>query len=78
MSIDELVKSAQFMVDSDGTKKAVVLDMIAWEELLSLLDDLPDTTAAEEAYAEYKNDPSTARPWSEVEVDMVAEGLLDE
>ena len=78
MSIDNLVKSAQFMVDSHGTKKAVVLDMVAWEELLALLNDLTDTTAAEESYEEYQRDPSTARPWTEVEADMVAEGLLDE
>lgn len=78
MSITELVKSAQFMVDADGTKKAVVLDMAVWEELLTLLDDLTDTVEAAEAYEEYRRDPSTARPWSEVEAELRAEELQDE
>ncbi|MCB0212642.1 MAG: hypothetical protein KDJ52_25080 [Anaerolineae bacterium] len=78
MSIDEIVKSAQFMVDANGTKKAVVLDMALWNELLTLLDDLTDTAAAAEAYEEYLHDPSTARPWSEVEVELLAEEAQDD
>ena len=73
MSITELVKSAQFMIDADGTKKAVVLDMAVWEELLTLLDYLTDTVEAAEAYEEYRRDPSTARPWSEVEAELLAQ-----
>jgi hypothetical protein len=42
MSVLELIKSAQFMVDGAGNKKAVVLDMAMWEELLTLLEDLED------------------------------------
>lgn len=74
MSIADLVKSAQFMVDADGTKRAVVLDMAVWEELLALLDDLTDTDEAVAAYEEYRRDPSTVRPWSEVEAELLAEG----
>jgi hypothetical protein len=77
MSITDLVKSAQFMVDADGTKKAVVLDMAVWEELLILLDDLSDTTEAAAAYEEYRHDPSTARPWAEVEAELLAEEAQD-
>ena len=78
MIITELVKSAQFMVDADGTKKAVVLDMAVWDELLTLLGDLTDTVDAAEAYEEYRRDPSTARPWTEVEAELLVEELSDE
>jgi hypothetical protein len=81
MSITELVASAQFVVDAEGNRKAVVLDLPIWEELLNLLDeldDLTDTAAAVAAYQEYKQDPSTARPWVEVEAEFVTKGLLDE
>lgn len=77
MSITEIVKSAQFMVDADGTKKAVVLDMDVWDELLTLLDDLTDTAAAVAAYEEYRRDPTTARPWSDVEATLLAEEAQD-
>lgn len=78
MSIHDLVRSAQFMVDADGTKKAVVLDMSVWEELLTLLDDLTDTDEAIEAYQEYRRDPSTARPWAEVEAELTTPESLND
>ena len=40
MLITELLQSAQFVVDADANKKAVVLDYTIWEELLTLLEDL--------------------------------------
>ena len=42
MSVVELIKSAQFVVDSAGNRKAVQLDLTVWEELISLLEDLED------------------------------------
>lgn len=76
MSITELVESAQFVVDAEGNKQAVVLDLTAWEALLKLLDefeDLTDVAAAVEAYEEYRRDPASARPWAEVEAELVSE-----
>jgi hypothetical protein len=32
----------QFLVDADGHKRSVVLDLATWEELLTLLEDLED------------------------------------
>jgi len=42
MSITDLLQKAQFLVDANGDKKAVVLDYATWDELLTMLEDLED------------------------------------
>ena len=42
MHMIELIDSARFVVDSEGHKKAVLLDFERWQELLELLEDLAD------------------------------------
>ena len=40
--IEELLTNAQFLVDASGNKTAVQIDYTAWEELLTVLEDLED------------------------------------
>ena len=42
MSVTEMLNKAEFLVDDNGNKKAVVLDMALWRELLQMLEDLED------------------------------------
>ncbi len=42
MSIKEILQSAEYVIDANGKKKAVVVDLSAWEEILTLLEDLED------------------------------------
>lgn len=42
MTVTEMPRAAQYLVDADGNKQAVVLDWVVWEELLLLLEDLED------------------------------------
>ena len=42
MQISELIEKAQFVTDSAGKKRAVLLDYALWEELLELLEDSED------------------------------------
>jgi len=42
MSVAELLQSAQFVVDADGHKKAVIVNLEVWEELLTILEDVED------------------------------------
>ena len=39
MSITELTQKAQFVTDSAGHRRAVLVDLAVWEELLALLTD---------------------------------------
>jgi PHD/YefM family antitoxin component YafN of YafNO toxin-antitoxin module len=55
--------------------------VIAYEDYVALreqLDDLRAARRAAEAYEAWKQEPSRARPWQEVEEELIAEGLLDE
>ena len=42
MSVNELVQSARFLVDANGNKTAIVIDLSAWQEMLTLLEDSED------------------------------------
>ena len=62
MSITELLKTAQFVVDGSGNRKAVQLDLPVWEELLTLLEDLEDTGEIEQLQQE----DDELIPWEQV------------
>ena len=49
MRIAELVKSAEYVVDVEGNKKAVLLDVALWEELLALLEHVAEPEAPQAA-----------------------------
>lgn len=56
-----------------------VAAVIAYEDFLALQDELDDLRAARRAtaiYAEWKQDPSSARPYTEFRAELVAEGVL--
>jgi hypothetical protein len=52
MSTVELIESAQFLVDASGHKRAVVLDLAAWREILQKLTLLDDDEAELQAVRE--------------------------
>ncbi len=47
MRANELIEKAQFVTDSNGNKKAVLLDYTFWEELVELLQDVEDSREVE-------------------------------
>jgi hypothetical protein len=42
MTVTEILRSVQFVMDQDGNPTAAVLSMEAWEAFLSLLEDAED------------------------------------
>ena len=40
MNIKELLQSAEYVVAVNGKRKATVVDLARWEEILTLLEDL--------------------------------------
>ena len=71
MTVTELLQTAQFLVDSSGDKKAVVLDYAIWDDLMTLLEDLED---AEEirTLSEAKEE---AIPWELAKAELRVEGI---
>ena len=43
MSVAEILQNVRFVIDTDGTKKAVLLDYSLWKELLTQLENLGRT-----------------------------------
>ena len=66
MSETTLHWSVQYVVDSDGHKSAVLVDLDVWEQILTLLEDLED---AEEIHRAQKEDEE-AIPWEQVKADL--------
>jgi hypothetical protein len=59
MSVAELMNSVQYLIDANGDKKAVVLDLAVWEEIVTVLErtETHDTSveAAQDADRERRN-----------------------
>jgi hypothetical protein len=68
---DMLLQSAQFLVDNDGHKKAVLLDMTIWQELLELLEDLEDA----EEMTQLRRSGDEAIPWEQAKTELRKQGV---
>ena len=66
------------VIERNGKAVAVLIPVEDYQELQEALDDLRATRRANAAYSEYKNNPESGRPWSEVRTELVNERLLDE
>lgn len=52
MTTMELLNSAQFIIDKDGHKKAVVIEVAVWQEIVTALEKLDTLEAASEPEGE--------------------------
>ena len=68
MSVSEVLQQAQFLVDEEGVKKAVVFDYSLWEELLTLLEDLED--AEEISRLREAGEDEEALPWEQAKEEL--------
>jgi hypothetical protein len=71
VSTTELLQTAQFLIDTNGNKKAVVLDYVLWEELLTLLEDLEDA----EEIRRLHEAGEEAIPWEQAKAELRGEGI---
>ena len=72
MSINDLLRTAEFLVDAEGNKKAVVVSYALWEELLTLLEDLEDAAEMQELLGEGAGE---TLPWEEAKERLRAGGI---
>jgi PHD/YefM family antitoxin component YafN of YafNO toxin-antitoxin module len=66
MSDTTLLRSVHYVVDSDGHKSAVLINLDVWEQILTLLEDLED---AEEIRRAREEDEETI-PWEQVKANL--------
>ena len=66
MSENALLQSVQFVVDSEGHKSAVLVDLDVWRQILPLIEDLED---ADEIRRAREEDEETI-PWEQVKAEL--------
>ncbi len=52
MRITEILESVKFVIDKEGQQTAVQLDLVTWQALQELLEDLEDVAEFNEAQQE--------------------------
>ena len=70
MSDAALLQSVRFVVDSDGHRSAVLVDLDVWEQILPLLEDLEDAKEIHGAREEVEE----TIPWEQVKAELGLEG----
>jgi hypothetical protein len=73
MNASEVLKQAQFLVDAEGNKKAVVFSYSLWEELLTLLEDVED--AEEIRRLREAGEDKEALPWEQAKDELRRQGV---
>ena len=52
MTLTEALRSAQFVIDNEGKRNAVLLDIQAWEKLITWIEDITDIKISFRALSE--------------------------
>ena len=71
MNSTKLLQNVQFVLDTEGNKTAVQIDYAAWEELLTLLEDLEDA----EEISRSRASGEEAIPWEQAKSELRAKGI---
>jgi accessory colonization factor AcfC len=74
MTVTEILKSVQFVVDQDGKPTAALLNMSAWEAFLSMLEDIEDAQLIRDRIKNWRSKEGWTR-WEDFEAELEADGL---
>ncbi len=66
MTIAEILKSVQFVVNPDGEKSAVMVNVDVWDEIVSMLEDIEDAEELKQAKMVHEE----SVPWEVVKKEM--------
>jgi hypothetical protein len=69
MSVQEILKTVQFVVDQEGKPRAAVLEMRVWEVLLTLLEELEDRELVHDRLKGWRTKAGWTR-WEEFEAEL--------
>ncbi len=70
--VTDILKSVHFLVDQEGRPTAAVLDIEAWEEFLSLLEELEDIQLTEARAKNWRSKEGWT-PWESFEHELDAD-----
>lgn len=58
------------VIERNGKSIAVMIPAVDYEQIRETLEDMRAVREAAASYEEWKNDPSVARPWDEVNAEL--------
>ena len=58
------------VIERNGKDVAVMIPAVDYEQIRETLEDMRAVREAAANYEEWKNDPSVARPWEEVDAEL--------
>ena len=68
--LDQVFAGKDMLIERNGKEIAVMIPAVDYKEIREVLEDLRLAREAEKAYQEWKEDPSLARPLSEIETEL--------
>jgi PHD/YefM family antitoxin component YafN of YafNO toxin-antitoxin module len=74
MTVTEILKSVQLVIDHNGKPTAALLDMDAWEAFVSMLEDIEDGGLVRERMARWRDKEGWTR-WEDFEEELETDGL---
>jgi hypothetical protein len=74
MTVAEILKSIQFVIDREGKPTAALLDMDAWNAFVSMLEDMEDVELIRERMKTWRSKEGWTR-WEDFEAELEADGL---
>ena len=72
MTVAEILKSMQFVIDREGKPTAVLLDMDAWNAFVSMLEDMEDVELIRERMKNRRSKEGWTR-WEDFESELEAD-----
>jgi len=74
MTVTEILKSMQFVVDREGKPTAALLDIDAWNAFVSMLEDIEDIQLIRERMKDWRSKEGWTR-WEDFEAELEADAL---
>jgi prevent-host-death family protein len=76
--LDTAVSGNDVVIERYGKPAVAIIPYQDFLELADVLQEMREVREAQQVYDAWQNDPTSARPWNDVEADLIADGLLDE
>ena len=70
-TFSELRDAAEFVVDAEGRRKAVLLDYAVWKKFLDQIEDMEDSAEIEAS----RTSGEETVPWEEAKKELRAKGV---
>jgi hypothetical protein len=75
MTLAEILNAVHYVVDEQGNRKAVQVDLTLWEELITLLEDLEDSEELARLRETVEKGEEEIISWDQAKAELQSEGV---